>query len=137
MRIGVISDTHGLLRQQAIAALQGCAHILHAGDVGDDKILAALRNIAPLTAIRGNIDRTGACAALPPVEAVELAGKLIYMVHARADLDLNPRAASIAAFNSARVMFMYALNEVAPMSAQYSTVARACSGLVRCGIWMK
>ena len=97
MRIGVISDTHGLLRQEAIAALQGCAHILHAGDVGDDKILATLRNIAPLTAIRGNIDRTGPCAALPPTEAVELAGKLFYLIHARADLDLNPRAASIAA----------------------------------------
>ena len=97
MRIGVISDTHGMLRAEAIAALTGCDHILHAGDVGDDEILLALRKIAPLTAIRGNVDDSGACAALPPTEAVELTGKLFYLVHARDDLDLNPRAASIAA----------------------------------------
>jgi putative phosphoesterase len=97
MRIGVISDTHGLLRPEAIHALAGCAHILHAGDVGDDEILEALKKIAPLTAIRGNIDRTGACAALPATEAVELAGKLFYLVHRREDLDLDPQAAGIAA----------------------------------------
>ncbi len=97
MRIGVISDTHGLLRPEAIAALAGCEHILHAGDVGNDEILAALRAIAPLTAIRGNVDHTGACEALPATQAVELAGELFYLVHAREDLDLNPRAASIAA----------------------------------------
>ncbi len=97
MRIGVISDTHGLLRPEAVAALTGCEAILHAGDVGDDEILETLRKIAPLTAIRGNVDHTGACGALPPTEAVELAGKLFYLVHARDDLDLDPRAASIAA----------------------------------------
>ncbi len=91
MRIGVISDTHGLLRPEAVAALAGCDHILHAGDVGDDAILNALRNIAPVTAIRGNVDTAGACAALPATEAVELAGKLFYLVHRREDLDLNPR----------------------------------------------
>ncbi len=97
IRIGVISDTHGLLRPEAIQALTGCQHILHAGDIGNDEILLALRKIAPLTAIRGNVDRTGTCAALSPTEAVELAGKLFYLVHAREDLDLNPQAASIAA----------------------------------------
>ncbi|HET9088242.1 MAG TPA: metallophosphoesterase family protein [Acidobacteriaceae bacterium] len=64
MRIGVISDTHGLLRPQAIQALRGCAHILHAGDVGDVEILHLLGSIAPVTAIRGNVDHAGACG--PP-----------------------------------------------------------------------
>lgn len=97
MRIGVVSDTHGLLRPEAVQALTGCAHVLHAGDVGDDAILETLRNIAPLTAIRGNVDHEGACAALPATEAVELAGKLVYLVHRLEDLDLHPQAAGIAA----------------------------------------
>ena len=65
MTIGVISDTHGLLRPEAIQALIGVDHILHAGDVGDPLILDKLRWIAPLTAIRGNVDVTGVCRALP------------------------------------------------------------------------
>ncbi len=97
MRIGVISDTHGLLRPQAVQALAGCAHILHAGDVGDDSILDALRKIAPLTAVRGNVDNQGACAALPFAQAIELAGNFFYMLHRRQDLDLHPHAAGIAA----------------------------------------
>ena len=97
MRIGVISDTHGLLRPQAIQALRGCAQILHAGDVGDDEILHLLGSVAPVTAIRGNVDHAGACAALPATEAVELAGKLFYLVHRREDLNLNPHAAAISA----------------------------------------
>jgi uncharacterized protein len=97
MRIGVISDTHGLLRPEALHALAGCAHILHAGDVGDDVILDRLRTLAPLTAIRGNVDHQGACGALPPTETVKLAGKLIYLLHARENLDLHPHAAGIAA----------------------------------------
>lgn len=97
MRIGVISDTHGLLRSEAVHALVGCGHILHAGDIGDDEILQALQNIAPVTAIRGNVDRSGACAALPATEAVEIAGMLFYLVHRREDLDLQPQAAGLAA----------------------------------------
>ncbi len=97
MRIGVISDTHGLLRPEAVQALAGCAHILHAGDVGDDAILDALRKIAPVTAVRGNVDHTGICGALPLTEAVEIEGKLFYLVHRREDLDLHPQAAGIAA----------------------------------------
>jgi putative phosphoesterase len=95
-RIGVVSDTHGLLRPEAVAALAGVAHILHAGDVGDPAILDALAAIAPLTAIRGNIDRAGRCAALPPTEIVELGGSTIYMLHSLDDLDLDPAAAGIA-----------------------------------------
>jgi putative phosphoesterase len=95
MRIGVISDTHGLLRPEALAALHGVDHILHAGDVGDRAILDALAVLAPLTAIRGNIDRTGDCAALPATEVLDIGGSTIYMLHNRADLDLDPSAAGI------------------------------------------
>jgi putative phosphoesterase len=96
MRVGVISDTHGLLRQEALTALAGVDHILHAGDVGDDSILDALSNIAPLTAIRGNVDRAGRSAELPPTELVELSGCSIYVLHNLQDLDLDPAAAGIA-----------------------------------------
>jgi hypothetical protein len=96
MVIGVISDTHGLLRPEAVAALRGVEHILHAGDVGDIAILDALREIAPVTAIRGNIDVTGACAELPPTDVVELGGKLFYLVHSVHDFDINPVAAGVA-----------------------------------------
>ncbi len=95
--IGVLSDTHGLLRPELLTALANVSHILHAGDVGDPTILTALRNIAPVTAIRGNIDTHGPCAHLPATEAIELAGSLIYMLHNLEDLDLNPKAAGIAA----------------------------------------
>jgi hypothetical protein len=96
MRIGVISDTHGLLRPEPLRALQGAEHFLHAGDVGDPAILDALRAIAPVTAIRGNIDEGGPCGHLPPTELVELGGRNIYMFHDVKKLDLNPGAAGIA-----------------------------------------
>ncbi len=96
MLIAAISDTHSLLRPEALAAIQGVDHILHAGDVGDPVILTTLRAIAPVTAIRGNIDTHGPCAALPATEAVELAGHLIYLVHSIQWLDIDPRAAGIA-----------------------------------------
>ena len=95
--IGAISDTHGLLRPEAVAALAAVDHVLHAGDVGDDTILDRLRAIAPLTAIRGNVDVAGPCAQLPATEAVELAGKLFYLVHAIEDLDIEPQAGGVAA----------------------------------------
>src|ERR1700755_418487 len=94
--IGVISDTHGLLRPESLAALRGASHILHAGDVGDIAILDALRQIAPVTAIRGNVDVSGPCAELPPTDVVELGGKLFYLVHSVNDLDINPVAAGVA-----------------------------------------
>ena len=96
MQIGVISDTHGLLRPEAVAALQGVDHILHAGDVGDAAILGALRKLAPVTAIRGNIDRTGACAQLPATEMVELGSVVFYLLHDGKALDLDPVSAGIA-----------------------------------------
>jgi uncharacterized protein len=96
MLIGVISDTHGLLRPEALAALRGVEHILHAGDVGDIAILDALREIAPVTAIRGNVDGTGACAKLPATDVVELGDRLFYLVHSVHDLDINPVVAGVA-----------------------------------------
>jgi uncharacterized protein len=96
MLIGVISDTHGLLRPEAASALKGVEHILHAGDVGDPGILERLRAIAPVIAIRGNVDMGGACAQLPDTELVELGGRAIYMLHDREALDLDPVAAGIA-----------------------------------------
>lgn len=95
MLVGVISDTHGLLRPEATATLAGAEHILHAGDVGDIRILDRLREIAPVTAIRGNVDVHGECSLLPPTEAVELGGKLFYMVHSVHDLDIDPAAAQV------------------------------------------
>lgn len=96
MQIGILSDTHGLLRLEALEALQGSDHILHAGDVGNIEILEALRQIAPVTAIRGNIDTHGPCADLPATEAIELAGHLFYLVHSLHDLDINPRQAGVS-----------------------------------------
>jgi putative phosphoesterase len=96
MLIGVISDTHGLMRPEALAALHGVEHILHAGDVGDIAVLDRLREMAPVTAIRGNVDVSGACAELPATDVVELGGKLFYLVHSVHDLDINPVAAGVA-----------------------------------------
>ncbi len=95
MRVGVISDTHGLLRPKAIDALQGCDAILHAGDVGNFEILGTLEEIAPVTAIRGNIDLHGPCSDLPATEMVSLGGVTFYMLHSIRDLDLNPMAAGV------------------------------------------
>ncbi len=91
--IGVISDTHGLLRAEAVAALQGSDHIIHAGDVGDPEILETLRQIAPITAIRGNVDRGVWARKLPQTEVLELDGVSIYVLHNLKDLDLKPDAA--------------------------------------------
>jgi putative phosphoesterase len=95
MKIGVISDTHGLLRPEAIEAIRSVDHILHAGDVGDSTILDQLRQLAPLTAIRGNVDHRGPCSRLPEVELIELNGHSIYILHDVQALDLDPVAAGI------------------------------------------
>lgn len=97
MIIGVISDTHGLLRPEALAALAPARHILHAGDIGNIEILDALRQLAPVTAIRGNIDTSGPCARFPATELVEVAGRHFYLVHSISDLDINPAAAGVSA----------------------------------------
>jgi len=97
MIIGVISDTHGLLRKEAVEALRGADHILHAGDVGVPEILEALAQIAPVTAIRGNVDTESWAGALPETELVEIGALSIYMLHDLGRLDLKPEAAGIRA----------------------------------------
>jgi len=95
--IGVISDTHGLLRPEALAALRGSDLILHAGDIGSPEILEALAGIAPLKTVRGNIDEAPWCEAIPHTEVVEVDGLALYMLHDLKELDLNPAAAGFAA----------------------------------------
>lgn len=96
MRIGLISDTHGLLRPAALAALAGCARIVHAGDIGTPAVLAALSAVAPVTAVRGNNDRAGWAQALPLDEVVDLGGALLYLLHDLGELDLDPAAAGFS-----------------------------------------
>jgi putative phosphoesterase len=92
VRVGVISDTHGLLRREAIAALAGSQLIIHAGDVGRPEVLAELRRLAPTFAVRGNVDTQAWAAKLPATEAVEVGGLLLRVLHDIADLDLDPGA---------------------------------------------
>ena len=97
MKIGVVSDTHGLLRPEVIPALAGVEHILHLGDVGEPEILKTLETIAPVTAIRGNVDRAGKCSKLPETEVVIFEGHYLYMLHDVHSLRLDPAAAKFSA----------------------------------------
>jgi uncharacterized protein len=96
-RIGIISDTHGLLREQALEALQGSELIIHGGDIGGREIIDALSQIAPVVAVRGNTDRESWAAALPERTVVEAHQALIYVLHDVHALDLNPAAAGFRA----------------------------------------
>ena len=91
--IGIISDTHGLLRPEALAALRGSDYIIHAGDIGDPAILKALATIAPVTAIRGNVDREAWAKTIPATNVLEVGGISIYVLHNLNELDLKPEAA--------------------------------------------
>ena len=95
--VGVISDTHGLLRPEAVGTLRGSDYIIHAGDVGDAEILKQLNAIAPVTAVRGNVDREPWARKLPETQVLEAGGISIYILHSVADLDLKPEAAGFAA----------------------------------------
>ena len=97
MNLGIVSDTHGLLRPEVIPALEGVDHILHLGDVGKPSILVELEKIAPVTAIRGNVDREGPCARLPETEVFLAEGRYIYMLHDLHSIRLDPAAAKFAA----------------------------------------
>lgn len=97
MRIGVVSDTHGLLRPEVAPALAGVERILHLGDVGKAGILEELGKIAPVTAIRGNVDREGPCAKLPETEVVLIGEQYVYMLHDLHTLHLDPAAGKFAA----------------------------------------
>jgi putative phosphoesterase len=94
-RIGLISDTHGILRQEAIAFLRGCDHIIHGGDIGHAGILEALSEIAPLTAVRGNNDRGLWAEAVAETELVQLGEVIIYTLHDITQLNISPSAAGV------------------------------------------
>jgi uncharacterized protein len=100
MKIGIISDTHGLLRPEAVELLLGSDHIIHAGDIGSPEIIPALEKIAPVTAIRGNVDTQAWARRFAETEVVELEGLHIYVIHDANALDLNPKAAGFAAMIS-------------------------------------
>ncbi len=95
--VGVISDTHGLIRPQALRRLQGSDLIVHCGDVGAPEVLQALRSLAPVHAVRGNNDRGSWAQALPHNAVIELGKQMLYVIHDLAELDLEPSAAGIAA----------------------------------------
>ena len=97
MKIGIISDTHGLLRPDAVERLAGVDHIIHAGDIGSADVLVALGELAPVTAVRGNNDRGKWALAVPETAVLRAAGIAIYVLHDILDLDLEPRAAEVAA----------------------------------------
>ena len=93
MLLGVISDTHGLLRPEAVEALRGAEHVIHAGDVGSPEILKKLATIAPVTAVRGNVDKDPWAQQLPETQVLETGGISIYLVHDLTQLDVKPEAA--------------------------------------------
>jgi len=95
--VGVISDTHGLLRPEAVNALRGSDMIIHAGDVGKPEVIDRLRDVAPLQLVRGNIDRGSWAAALPMTDVVEVGDHRFFVLHDIADLDVDPLAAGFAA----------------------------------------
>ena len=93
--LGLISDTHGLLREEAIDALRGSDLILHAGDVGGPEILEALRTIAPVVAVRGNVDTGEWAQTLPLTEVIQAGSVVVYMLHILNNLDINPVVAGM------------------------------------------
>jgi len=97
MKLGIVSDTHGLFRPELPAALAGVDRILHLGDVGKPSVLKELQQIAPVTAVRGNVDREGPCGKLPETDVYLAAGQYIYMLHNLQTLHLDPAAAKFAA----------------------------------------
>jgi putative phosphoesterase len=97
MKIGVVSDTHGLLRPEVLPALAGVEHILHLGDVGNPGILRSLARIAPVHAVRGNIDRTGPCSHLPETDVLLFENHYLYLLHDIGTLHLDPAAAKFSA----------------------------------------
>jgi putative phosphoesterase len=96
--VGLISDTHGLLRPEALDALTGSDFIVHAGDIGDEEVLAALSRVAPVTAVRGNVDTQDWARSLPDTEVLEVgASARLYVLHNIEDLDIDPAAAGLHA----------------------------------------
>ena len=106
MRIGIISDTHGLLRPEACARLAGVDHIIHAGDIGRPEVIAGLRKLAPTTAIRGNIDTGRWARGYPHTARLTLGGRSIHVLHNLKDLDLDPAAAVCASGRRQLLVFV-------------------------------
>jgi hypothetical protein len=96
-RVGVIADTHGVLRPEALDALEGSDQIVHAGDIGSPEILDALEAIAPVTAVRGNVDRGAWARRLPRTAVLDVGGSPLYVLHDLNDLDLDPAVGGFAA----------------------------------------
>jgi hypothetical protein len=97
VKIGVVSDTHGLFRLEVAQALEGVEMILHLGDVGKQSVLDELNKIAPVTAVRGNVDREGPCSELPQTDVVMIAERYVYLLHDLSALHLDPAAGKFAA----------------------------------------
>lgn len=95
LRIGLISDTHGLLRPEALAVLQGCDHIIHGGDIGNAAILQTLADLAPLTAVRGNNDDGAWAKGVPETAVLKIGGISIYVLHDLTQLDIDPAASGM------------------------------------------
>jgi putative phosphoesterase len=95
MRVGLISDTHGLLRPEALDFLAGADHIVHGGDIGSPEILERLAAIAPLTVVRGNNDTAPWARAIPETARVDLGNVALYAIHDLKELDIDPRAAGV------------------------------------------
>ncbi|WPG36441.1 metallophosphoesterase family protein [Variovorax sp. EBFNA2] len=95
IRVGLISDTHGLLRPQAVAALQGCDFIVHGGDIGDAGILDTLAAIAPLTVVRGNNDREAWAEAIPETAFLKVGDVYVYAIHDLSQIDIDPAGAGV------------------------------------------
>lgn len=95
--IGIISDTHDLLRPEAFKVLAGSEIIIHAGDIGSPEIIDRLKSLAPVYAVRGNMDKSPWRDTLPATDIIEISGKLLYVLHNITEMDLNPVAAGLAA----------------------------------------
>jgi len=112
VNIGVISDTHGLLRPEAISALRDSHYILHAGDIGSPGILAELERIAPVSAIRGNVDVEPWAKSIPAARTIELCGQKFYLVHNRAELKRVPKDIAAVIFGHSHQPLIEVQNEV-------------------------
>jgi putative phosphoesterase len=95
VRVGLISDTHGLLRPEALAFLEGCDHIVHGGDIGNPAILERLAQIAPLTVVRGNNDREAWARAIPVTATLQAGPVTLYAIHDLKELDIDPAASGV------------------------------------------
>jgi putative phosphoesterase len=131
MKIGVVSDTHGLLRPEAARALAGVQRILHLGDVGKPSVLNELEKIAPVTAVRGNVDREGPLRELPENEVVMIAERYVYMLHDLKTLHLDPAAGEVcrrALRAHARAQLLHAQGRAVLQSRVMRTAAVPAAG---------